>query len=29
MIVLGQYRAALVDTWWYWVSREWWRMVDI
>ena len=22
MIVLGQYRAVLVRTWWYWVSME-------
>ena len=21
MMVLGQYRAVLVGTWWYWVSR--------
>ena len=29
MSVLGQYRAALVDTWWYWVSMEWyWLLYD-
>ena len=22
IIVLGQYRAALLGTWWYWVSME-------
>ena len=22
MMVLGQYRAVLVGTWWYWVSRR-------
>ena len=22
MMVLGQYRPVLVDTWWYWVSIE-------
>ena len=22
MMVLGQYRSVLVDTWWYWVSVE-------
>ena len=23
MMVLGQYRAILIDTWWYWVSINW------
>ena len=22
MMVLGQYRSVLIDTWWYWVNME-------
>ena len=29
MMVLGQYRSVLVDTWWYWVSIErYWLIYD-
>ena len=29
MLVLGQYRSVLVDTWWYLVSMEWyWFIYD-
>ena len=28
MIVLGQYRSILVDSWWFWVSMErYWLMI--
>ena len=27
MMVLGQYRSVLVDTWWYWVSMEWYWLI--
>ena len=28
MMVLGQYRAVLFDTWWYWVSkRRYWLVL--
>ena len=22
MMVLGQYKSVLIDTWWYWVNKE-------
>ena len=22
LVVLGQYRSVLIDTWWYWVNME-------
>ena len=29
LVVLGQYGAVLVGTWWYWVSRRWyWLVLD-
>ena len=29
LVVLGQYRVALVDTWWYWVSiGRYWLIYD-
>ena len=29
LVVLGQYRAVLVGTWWYWVSMErYWLIHD-
>ena len=27
MMVLGQYRAVMVDTWWFWVSMEWYWLI--
>ena len=27
LVVLGQYRSVLVDTWWYWVSMEWYLLI--
>ena len=27
MMVVGQYRSVLIDTWWYWVSMEWYRLI--
>ena len=27
MVVLGQYRAVLVGTWWYWVSIVWYWLI--
>ena len=27
LIVLGQYKAVLVVTWWYWVSVEWYWLI--
>ena len=26
-MVLGQYRAVLVNTWWYWVTMEWYWLI--
>ena len=29
LVVVGQYGAVLVRTWWYWVSMEWnWLVYD-
>ena len=29
MMVLGQYRSVLIDTWWYWVNMEqYWLIYD-
>ena len=29
LVVLGQYRLVLVDTWWYWVSmKRYWLIFD-
>ena len=29
MMVLGQYRLVLIDTWWYWVGMErYWLIYD-
>ena len=27
LVVLGQYGAVLVGTWWYWVSVTWYRWI--
>ena len=27
LVVLGQYRSVLVDTWWFWVSMEWYWLI--
>ena len=27
MMVLGQYRVVMVDTWWFWVSMEWYWLI--
>ena len=27
LVVLGQQKAVLVDTWWYWVSMEWYWLI--
>ena len=27
MMVLGQYRAVMVDTWWFWVSIVWYWLI--
>ena len=29
LVVLGHYRVALVDTWWYWVSMDGVVLFDI
>ena len=26
-MVLGQYRSVLIDTWWYWVNMERYRLI--
>ena len=29
LVVLGQYRLVLIDTWWYWVNMErYWLIYD-
>ena len=29
LVVLGQYRSVLIDTWWYWVNMErYWLIYD-
>ena len=29
MVVLGQYKLVLIDTWWYWVDMEqYWLIYD-
>ena len=29
MMVLGQYKLVLIDTWWYWVNMErYWLLYD-
>ena len=29
MMILGQYRSVLIDTWWYWVNMEqYWVIYD-
>ena len=29
MMILGQYRSVLIDTWWYWVNMErYWLIYD-
>ena len=29
MMVLGQYRSVLIDTWWYWINMErYWLIYD-
>ena len=27
MMIVGQYRAIMVDTWWFWVSKEWYWVI--
>ena len=27
LMVLGQWKAVLVGTWWYWVSVEWYWLI--
>ena len=27
MMVLGQYKSVLNDTWWYWVNMEWYWLI--
>ena len=27
MVMLGQLRAVLVVTWWYWVNRRWYWLI--
>ena len=27
LMVLGQWKAVMVGTWWYWVSRRWYWLV--
>ena len=29
LVILGQYRSVLIDTWWYWVNMErYWLIYD-
>ena len=29
LVVLGQYKAVLVGTWWYWVNIDWYCLYEV